>query len=112
MQKVMIKMDTQSLPMFVPPRPWVAANDGCYLATPGECTELIIINTLHVHTHIHTHTHTHIPLILLHTGHIMRVGKDVYQHQLLLDQTKNLNPVLDALNFLGSTPWKINKRVR
>ena len=39
MQKVMIKMDTQSLPMFVPPRPWVAANDGCYLATPGEDTE-------------------------------------------------------------------------
>ena len=36
LQKVMIKMDTQSLPMFVPPRPWVAANDGSYLAAPGE----------------------------------------------------------------------------
>ena len=49
-------MDTQSLPMFVPPRPWVATNDGSYLATPGEqddehmCTHM----THTTHTRIHT----------------------------------------------------------
>ncbi|XP_065918524.1 DNA-directed RNA polymerase, mitochondrial-like isoform X2 [Dysidea avara] len=76
--KESIKMDTESLPMFVPPRPWVTVKDGCYLGTPDN---------------------------------VMRADKDVYQHQLLLQETKNPNPLLDALNYLGSCPWKINEKI-
>ena len=45
------------------------------------------------------------------TAKVMRADKDVYQHQLLLEETKNPHPFLDALNFLGSCPWKINEKV-
>ena len=42
---------------------------------------------------------------------LVRCSKDTYQHNLLLEQSDSLHAVFDSLNFLGSFPWTINKRV-
>ena len=52
-------MDTQSLPMFVPPRPWVATNDGSYLATPGEQDDEHMCTHMTHTTHTYSQTNTY-----------------------------------------------------
>lgn len=42
---------------------------------------------------------------------LIRCDEDTYQHNLLLEQSDSLHAVFDSLNFLGSFPWTINKRV-
>ena len=45
------------------------------------------------------------------TGSIVRCYSDSYQHQLLLEQADNLGAVYDALNYVGSCPWRVNTKV-
>uniref|UniRef100_A0A7M4F9I4 DNA-directed RNA polymerase n=1 Tax=Crocodylus porosus TaxID=8502 RepID=A0A7M4F9I4_CROPO len=44
---------------------------------------------------------------------LMRSTDGAVQHQILLDEcpSATLHPVLDALNYLGNSPWKINQPV-
>ena len=44
-------------------------------------------------------------------GSIVRCYSDSYQHQLLLEQAENLGAVYDALNYVGSCPWRVNTKV-
>ncbi|XP_068175572.1 DNA-directed RNA polymerase, mitochondrial isoform X2 [Antennarius striatus] len=40
---------------------------------------------------------------------LMRVVSGATQHDVLLEECKNLHPVMDSLNQLGNCAWKINK---
>ncbi|KAL5483992.1 hypothetical protein EMCRGX_G020417 [Ephydatia muelleri] len=44
-------------------------------------------------------------------GSIVRCYSDSYQHQLLLEQAENLGAVYDALNYVGSCPWRVNTKI-
>lgn len=45
-------------------------------------------------------------------ANLVRCGHDAYQHLSLLTKTQgNMSEVFDALNHLGTTPWRINKAV-
>jgi DNA-directed RNA polymerase len=42
---------------------------------------------------------------------IVRGHSDTYQHQLLLEATQEMTPILDSLNYLGAYPWRVNTRI-
>lgn len=78
-----LKMSPYELPMVCPPRPWISGRNGVYpLSTP--------------------------PFQRLAET---RVGQDVLMENLLSVSAEQLYPTLDALNQLGSVPWKINNAV-
>ncbi|XP_063748166.1 DNA-directed RNA polymerase, mitochondrial isoform X2 [Eleginops maclovinus] len=46
---------------------------------------------------------------LLTPSKLMRTGEGATQHEVLLEECKNLHAVLDSLNQLGNCAWRINK---
>ncbi len=132
-------MSATLLPMLVPPQPWTSVTEGGYFVSPCKygrqyCVSMYTNFYTHTHTYTCTHahtlarTHTHIPipfdcpfclstneltirLYTIHVASVVRCPPDTYQHHLLLKEADNLNAVLDALNFLGSAPWRVNTGV-
>ena len=69
------------LPSLVPPLPWSSPQQGGYFLHP---TELVRVSERQV--------------------------SSKYK-QILDNRTKNIHPIFDSLNALGSTPWIVNKKV-
>ena len=52
------------------------------------------------------------PTLSLHTVNVMRCSDDVFHHMTMLTHAKSkISSVLDALDYLGSCPWKVNEKV-
>jgi len=77
-----ISMETTSVPMLVPPRPWRATKDGAYLILPVE---------------------------LIRSAYDEEGRYDKLLEE--KTNKEDLVAVFDSLNFLGSCAWRTNKRI-
>ncbi|QQP56671.1 DNA-directed RNA polymerase [Caligus rogercresseyi] len=83
-----LKFNTNELPMVVPPLPWISSSRGGYLLTnsdfvrAGELAE---------------------------ENNVSKDWADSSHHTTSIQQ--GVKPVMDSINVLGSTPWKVNTKL-
>ncbi|CAB4055474.1 POLRMT [Lepeophtheirus salmonis] len=81
-----LKFNTNELPMIAPPLPWISSSRGGYLLTNSE---------------------------FIRTGEMAddSKNKEISIYDISEESQQNVKPVMDSINILGSTPWKVNTKL-
>jgi DNA-directed RNA polymerase len=88
------------LPMLIPPKPWVGPNEGGYLFSRGSFPPFFLTSKTQI-------------LMTTSPASLMRFKESVEQEKYLRESIGEgrVELVMEGLNVLGRTPWRINKPV-